>query len=72
MLTRVVSGKFRMMRVGFCTGIHPRLREAEEGILPLGEENVLDERERIASAVTMFYLLKHLLASPFCKLKHNV
>jgi hypothetical protein len=45
MLTRVVSGKFRMMRVGFCTGIHPRLREAEEGILPLGEENVLDERE---------------------------
>jgi hypothetical protein len=49
MSMRIASGRLRLMRAGFCTGIHPRLRVAKEGIPLLGEVDVLDV-DRIASA----------------------
>jgi hypothetical protein len=41
---RVVHGKSKPMRVGFCTGIL-RLRASMNGILFLGDKNVLNVRE---------------------------
>jgi hypothetical protein len=49
MSMRIASGRLRLMRAGFRTGIHPRLRVAKEGIPLLGEVDVLDV-DRIASA----------------------
>jgi hypothetical protein len=48
MPTRPASGKSRSMRVGFHTGTH-RLRVAEEDILLLGKENVLNVRENASA-----------------------
>jgi hypothetical protein len=67
MLTRVVSGRFRPMRVVLRTRTYPGLRKAEEGIPLLGEVDVLDEREKTLPLNTVLSF-EAPLGFIFCKM----
>jgi hypothetical protein len=66
---RVVSGKYKPMRVGLRTGIL-RLRALMDDILFWDEENVLNVRET-ASTNSVLSFEASFGASIFCKPKHK-
>jgi hypothetical protein len=69
MLTRVVSGRYKLARVGPCTGIL-RLRASMDVILFKGEEIVLNVRETTFSNSILSYEEPFNL-HPFVNLKHE-